>query len=192
MKKFFVAMLFASVGVSAFGQVADVLPSRPKHDTACASVVEPNAASGALSNAVAEYVANVADPADQNAIVACAKKYLGRPYAHGATGPKSFDCSGFTRFVYDATGLAKLSRVPAGQYKQGKPITRISDMRPGDLVFFTGRSLSQKWGHVGIVVSAEPDGSKFKFIHANNRGVTIDESTMGYYKSRYVGCCRVL
>ena len=37
-------------------------------------------------------------------IVAYAKQFLGTPYVYGANGPKSFDCSGFTKYVYSHFG----------------------------------------------------------------------------------------
>lgn len=45
---------------------------------------------------------NDVDPAEEAAqkVIAEAKRYLGRPYIYGATGPNSFDCSGFTQYVF--------------------------------------------------------------------------------------------
>ena len=51
-----------------------------------------------------------------------AKKLLGFKYVWGATGPKSFDCSGFTQKVYRKTAGIKLPRVSRNQAKIGKYI----------------------------------------------------------------------
>lgn len=73
---------------------------------------------------------------------------LGSPYKWGATGPSSFDCSGFTSWVYRQHGIY-LSRTAQSQSQGGVAVDR-SDLQPGDLVFFgsgTGRIT-----HVGIYV----------------------------------------
>ena len=38
-------------------------------------------------------------------VVAYAKQYLNCPYVYGAAGPNSFDCSGFTMYVYKHFGI---------------------------------------------------------------------------------------
>jgi cell wall-associated NlpC family hydrolase len=117
-----------------------------------------------------------------------AKRYIGRPYVHGAKGPSAFDCSGYTSYIYRQFGysISPSSRV---QYTQGKPVDR-KDLRKGDLVFFTSRSSGGNVGHVGIVWSVEPNGH-FKFIHASIRGVKISDFE-GYYVPRYVGAKRII
>lgn len=62
-----------------------------------------------------------------------AKKYIGTPYVHGAKGPRAFDCSGYTSFIYKQFGynISPGSRI---QYTQGEPVAR-KDLRKGDLVF---------------------------------------------------------
>lgn len=61
-------------------------------------------------------------------------EYLGSPYCRGGAGPRCFDCSGFTQYVYEKKGR-EISRTVGGQYKQSKKIAR-SDAQVGDLVFF--------------------------------------------------------
>src|SRR4051812_3190889 len=58
---------------------------------------------------------------------------LGRPYAWGAAGPSSFDCSGLVQYAYSAAGV----RVPhsSGALSTlGTPVDR-ANLQPGDLVF---------------------------------------------------------
>ncbi|WP_231121395.1 C40 family peptidase [Motilibacter peucedani] len=63
----------------------------------------------------------------------------GRPYVYGATGPRSFDCSGFTGWVMRHAGGTSLPRTSGQQYAASKKISKGS-MKPGDLVFFRSGS----------------------------------------------------
>ncbi|MDX3073896.1 C40 family peptidase [Streptomyces sp. NPDC088354] len=75
--------------------------------------------------------------------VAASKK--GAPYRYGATGPRSFDCSGLTLYSFKRVGR-KLPRTAAAQYNSTRHI-HSSDRTSGDLVFFHyGSSIY----HVGI------------------------------------------
>ena len=79
------------------------------------------------------------------AAVAYASTLTGRPYVYGASGPSSFDCSGFTMYVYAHFGVS-LPHNSAAQYA-AVPHVAASDKLPGDLLFFrTGGSIT----HVGI------------------------------------------
>ena len=118
-----------------------------------------------------------------------AKKHIGKRYVHGTHGPNTFDCSGFTSYVYKQFGynLSPGSRI---QYTQGTPVSR-NDLRKGDLVFFTSRSSGKNVGHVGIVWEADNEKGTFKFIHASIRGVRISNFE-GYYVPRYIGAKRII
>lgn len=120
-----------------------------------------------------------------------ARTHIGKRYRAGSKGPSSFDCSGFSSYVFRQFGIA-LGASSRDQYKQGVAVDRKS-LRKGDLVFFTGRnSRSSVVGHVGIVVSANNETGDFTFIHAStSQGVKIDSST-GYYARRFVGAKRVI
>jgi cell wall-associated NlpC family hydrolase len=78
-------------------------------------------------------------------VVQIAASKRGTPYVYGATGPRAFDCSGFTRWVYARVGL-HLPRTAAMQYRAAHRIGPGA-RRPGDLVFFHGRGGVY---HVGI------------------------------------------
>lgn len=119
-----------------------------------------------------------------------ARSHLGKRYSRGSKGPKAFDCSGFSSYVYRQFGytLSPSSRV---QYTQGENVDR-TDLRKGDLVFFKGRSLKGGVGHVGIVVDADGEGN-FTFIHAaTSSGIIISNCREPYYAKRYVGSKRVI
>lgn len=117
-------------------------------------------------------------------VVETAKKYLGAKYVYGASGPNSFDCSGFTSYVFKLHGVS-LSRTAKGQYSNGTAVSR-ANLQPGDLVMF-GPSASGI-NHVGIYIGGG------QIIHAENpsSGVTIDTINSGYYNKNYVGARRVI
>ncbi len=120
--------------------------------------------------------------AKASTVIETAKKYLGRPYVYGASGPNAFDCSGFTSYVFRLHGY-NLNRTAAGQYSNGTYVAK-SDLIPGDLVMFARGYIN----HVGIYIG---DGM---MIHAENAGtgVCISNINTGYYGSHYYGARRVL
>ncbi|MGF9823915.1 C40 family peptidase [Brevibacillus agri] len=107
----------------------------------------------------------------------------GVPYKSSGTSKKGFDCSGFTRYVFDALGI-DLPHNSAAQYELGTEVAK-KDLQPGDLVFFNtnGRSIS----HVGIYIG---NGT---FVHSESgRGVVNTKLNDPYYWSkRYVGAKRI-
>lgn len=91
-------------------------------------------------------------------LLAYAYQFLGRPYVWGATGPNSFDCSGFTQYVFRHVGIS-LPRVTYDQQNCGVPVS-VDNLQPGDLILT--RISRRGPEHVGIYV-----GNK-KMIHAAN------------------------
>ena len=124
-------------------------------------------------------------------IIEYSKQYLGLPYRRGAKGPNSFDCSGFTQYVYKNFGY-QLGASCTSQITEGEKIDK-TELKPGDLIFFKGRNAkSSRTGHVGIVVSNEPEGN-LEFIHACNRGIIVEElEKSAYYMPRYITGLRIL
>lgn len=118
-------------------------------------------------------------------------QFKGRPYCRGSKGPLSFDCSGFTSYVFRKIAL-KLNASSAAQYLQGTSVDRKNIQR-GDLVFFKGRnSAVSRVGHVGLVSEVLSDG-KFRFIHAScTKGICEESSDALYYSKRYVGARRLI
>lgn len=122
-----------------------------------------------------------------------AATFLGRRYVWGATGPKNFDCSGFTSYVFRNQGI-ELPRTSRMQYTQGEKVDR-SDLKAGDLMFFSSpRSGKGTVGHVGIVVSVDEETNAVTFIHASTKkGITYQKfPDGGYYSRNYIGAKRVI
>ena len=120
-------------------------------------------------------------------IVAYAKQYLGCPYVYGAAGSSSFDCSGFTMYVYKHFGY-ELSNSATAQSKKGTYVAK-EDLMPGDLVFFLDYETMDGIGHCGIYVG---DGN---FIHASSGSgycVKISTLTSGSYAKRYSTARRLI
>ena len=111
-------------------------------------------------------------------IIAYAKKYLGYKYVYGTAGPKTFDCSGFTSYVYKHFGYS-LNRTSGGQRSNGKKVEK-SNLKAGDIVCFSG--------HVGLYIGGN------KFIHAANprKGVIISSLSESYYVKTYITARRIL
>ena len=125
-----------------------------------------------------------------NTLIEEAYKHLGKRYRSGGKGPTVFDCSGFTGYVFKKFDYL-IGASSREQYARNKPIKR-SEMRRGDLVFFTSPRSGRGVGHVGIVIDVDPQTDTFTFIHAStNYGVRVTHSTDGYYAKRYIGVRRV-
>lgn len=62
-----------------------------------------------------------------------AAKHAGKPYSYGSTGPGSFDCSGFTGYVYRQLGIS-LPRTSTQQYEALPKVTK-GRQELGDLIF---------------------------------------------------------
>ncbi len=125
-----------------------------------------------------------------DSIINFGKTYLNTPYRYGSAGDSSFDCSGFTSYVYRNFGY-NLSRSSSEQAEQFASVPR-SQLKKGDLVFFSGRKRSKRVGHVGIVVGTNGDGN-FDFIHASvQSGVIISNSDEAYYQRRFIKANRVV
>ncbi|MBU5488342.1 C40 family peptidase [Clostridium sp. MSJ-8] len=99
-----------------------------------------------------------------SAVLQVAYSLAGLPYQWGATGPSSYDCSGFTQYVYKkATGI-DIGRTTYVQINAGKAVS-YDELQPGDLVF-------PHEGHVGIYIG------NGQMIHAPRTGDVIKVSSV--------------
>ena len=86
------------------------------------------------------------------AIIKEAKKYLGYPYVWGGSSPStSFDCSGFVSWVINHSGWGVGRLGAQGLCNICTPVPS-ANVKPGDLVFFTGTYDTPGVSHVGIYV----------------------------------------
>ena len=119
------------------------------------------------------------------AVLNLAYSKIGCPYVWGAEGPNSFDCSGFTSYVFRNAAGVSLPRTTYDQINVGTPVA-YSDLQPGDLVFFntSGKGVS----HVGIYVGGG------NMIHSPSSGKTVSVTSINssYYSARFVTAKRVL
>lgn len=163
-----------------------------RHYDSCEMVLQAEWDSIVKAMADTVGMANFVD-AFSDSIIAYASEYMNVPYHYGGNGPKAFDCSGFTRFVFRRFGY-ELKRSVGGQLEDGwKRIDDTSELRRGDLVFFGGRKNPKRMGHVAIVVDNDLEEHVFTFIHATlKRGVIISASNEQYYRIRYMTACRIL
>jgi cell wall-associated NlpC family hydrolase len=94
---------------------------------------------------------------------AAAKTKIGSPYVWGATGPSSFDCSGFTSWAYAQAGVS-IPRTSQAQANAGRRIYSESQLKVGDLVLFFGdlSHVALYAGH-GQVLHAPHTGSSVRF-----------------------------
>lgn len=116
-----------------------------------------------------------------------AQQYLGCPYVYGGSGSSSFDCSGFTMYVYKHFGYS-LSHSASAQAKRGEYVAK-ENLQPGDLVFFLEYPTMDGIGHCGIYIG---DGN---FIHASSgTGYCVKISTLlsGSYYNRYATARRLI
>ncbi|MDO4266406.1 MAG: C40 family peptidase [Eubacteriales bacterium] len=102
---------------------------------------------------------------------------LGKPYSYGASGPDSFDCSGFVNYCYKAAGIS----VPrtSGDFGAMANIS-YDQLKPGDVLW--------RSGHVGIYIGVV-DGTP-KYIHAQNTGTGVVTGTLD--AGEYVGFVNVI
>lgn len=131
-----------------------------------------------------ELVRQVRDTASD--LVLSAMNFLGVPYRRGGSSPEQgFDCSGFTRHIFEASLGLVLPRRADEQAKLNSLLkVAREELRPGDLVFFN--TMRRAFSHVGIYVG---DG---KFIHAPRTGgeVRVEDMRQSYWVKRFNGARR--
>lgn len=118
-------------------------------------------------------------------VVVGALNMIGVRYRWGGNTPDSgLDCSGFVRYVFqDTLGLA-LPRRAEEMSRVGEKV-RMSELKPGDLVFFN--TMRRTFSHVGIYIGDN------KFVHSPSTGSTIrvDDLDDGYWEKRFTGARRI-
>lgn len=117
------------------------------------------------------------------AVIRVARRQLGDPYRAGHTGPNAFDCSGFTKFVFQQAANIDLPRTSWSQYRSVEKISS-KQAQPGDLVFFFERGAH----HVGIYLG------NGQMIDAPRTGkkVSVNPISGSWWGRTFTGFGRVL
>lgn len=116
-------------------------------------------------------------------VLAAAHAQLGKPYLWGATGPSSFDCSGFTQYAFAAGGVT-LPRTSRQQWYAGSH-PELSEARPGDLLFWgTPGASPESIHHMSIYL-----GNGYMIVAPHSGAVVRIQKV---YASGFYGVTRVL
>ena len=120
-------------------------------------------------------------------LVDSAMNFLGVRYKLGGnTAETGFDCSGFTRYVFE-NSLGRVLPHRADEQANAPELAKVDkkDLKPGDLVFFD--TMRRTFSHVGIYLG---DG---KFIHSPRTGETvrIEDINISYWARHFTGARRV-
>ena len=119
-------------------------------------------------------------------MVLTAMNFLGVRYVRGGnSAEQGFDCSGFTRYVFEnSLGLVLPRRADEQAKNAGLLSVKRDELKPGDLVFFN--TMRRAFSHVGIYVG------EGKFIHAPRAGaeVRIEDMRQAYWAKRFNGARR--
>jgi cell wall-associated NlpC family hydrolase len=117
-------------------------------------------------------------------LISTALSFRGIPYRNGGSDPSGFDCSGFVQWVFATHGI-RLPREVRDQYRVGREVDDMKDVKAGDLVFF--ETVSRGASHVGLAIGGD------QFVHApSSRGVVrVEHLSAAYWARRFVGARRV-
>lgn len=119
-------------------------------------------------------------------LVLSAMDFLGVRYRMGGTSRETgFDCSGFTRHVFEhSVGLILPRRAIEQANSPDLVPVKQSELKPGDLVFFN--TLRHTFSHVGIYIGDN------KFIHSPRAGgqVRVEDMRQSYWQQRFDGARR--
>jgi cell wall-associated NlpC family hydrolase len=110
----------------------------------------------------------------RSTVVTEMKKYLGKPYVWGANGPKEFDCSGLTQYVYRVALGYKMLRTTYQQQHMDDQIT-MEEAQPGDLLFFKEGIRGERYGvsHTGMYIG------NMQMIDAKGKAFGVVTDTLG-------------
>ena len=114
--------------------------------------------------------------------------HLGDPYVSAGNGPHQFDCSGLVYYCLNQVGVSvpRLSAQGYSTYPGWGTITEESELKRGDLLFFSREPGGTSIGHVAVYL-----GSR-RYIHASSSNSSVVISTFGnYFNNNFVVARRV-
>ncbi len=118
-------------------------------------------------------------------LVVAAMNFLDLPYQRGGSGVDGFDCSGFTRHLFQLHLGLMLPRRSDEQARTNALLSvQREQLEPGDLVFFN--TLKRSFSHVGVYIG------EGRFIHSPRSGskVRIESMRQAYWAQRFDGARR--
>nr|WP_304215429.1 C40 family peptidase [Fredinandcohnia onubensis] len=169
--------------------LADIEDLRASMITATPAVSTTTSSSSAPTTSNATVAASVPTSTPKvsgsiNTVIKAGYKYIGNSVYVFGGGRNSydvahgrFDCSGFVHWAFAQAGISVGASTDALK-NQGTRVS-VSDMKPGDLVFFNTYKTD---GHVGIYIG----GGKF-IGSQSSTGVGIADMTSGYWKNTFNG-----
>lgn len=105
--------------------------------------------------------------------------WWGTKYCMGGNSVACIDCSGFTTAIFRDVYGKQLPRTAQEQFDAAERVEAVSDLREGDLVFFSNGG---RINHVGVYLTNN------KFVHAStSMGVTISDLNERYWAPRFRG-----
>ena len=177
--------LFSMLMLLFASQAAQAAPDAANPDPVMRLLQERGMLTVVGSNGEHSLLSQVRDTASD--LVLSAMNFIGVRYRRGGTtAEEGFDCSGFTRHIFEnSIGLVLPRRADEQARAPGLLAVKESDLKPGDLVFFN--TLRHAFSHVGIYVG---DG---KFIHSPRAGgeVRVEDMHYSYWAKRFNGARRV-
>lgn len=108
---------------------------------------------------------------NSSAVIAEAYKHIGKPYVWGAKGPDTFDCSGFTSYVYRQATGREIGGWTVPQESAGTRIS-VGEAQAGDLYFWGSPGGTH---HVAIALGGG------QYIHAPQPGESVKVGSVSYY-----------
>ncbi|HEV6967990.1 C40 family peptidase, partial [Roseateles sp.] len=158
--------------------------TQPANDAVSRFLSDRGLLGNAETGGSSRLLASVRDTASD--LVLSAMNFLGVRYTRGGNSVENgFDCSGFTRHIFEMSVGLILPRRADEQAKLSSllPI-RKDELKPGDLVFFN--TMRATFSHVGIYVG------EGKFIHAPRTGsaVRVEDMRDSYWAKRFTGARR--
>ena len=118
-------------------------------------------------------------------LASAALDLIGIRYKWGGNSPETgLDCSGLVRYVFQQVTGVTLPRTAKDMSRVGTQVA-VSDLQPGDLVFFNTRRFA--FSHVGIYLGDN------RFVHAPRRGREVEIATFdsGFWQQRFNGARRM-
>lgn len=163
------------------GYISSKYATKTSDSVSSGSGSSSSGSSGDSSSSDSSSSSSSLSSSERSEIVSLAKSKLGCSYVYGAEGPNTFDCSGFTQWLYKQFGIS-IPRNSSAQWSGCNKISK-SSLKPGDLVFFSNSSSGDSVGHVAMYIGNDT------IIHAANSdsGVITSSLSSNYYSQHYIG-----